>query len=110
MKQEGVALVQRPEIAGLLGGVITFTMVALASVRQHLQQAATDHGEDLAPNIVLTLKELNGPASSRLGHALRLPASSFNFISEEMQEEGCITVVAKYSKLNEMLNRAYPHV
>ena len=77
VKQEDTALVQIQEITGLLGGSITSTLVALASVRQQLQWAATEL-EDLTTDIVLTFKELYGPASTQLGHALRLVASSFN--------------------------------
>ena len=44
VKQEDTPLVQIQEIAGLLGGAITSIIVALALVRQHLQQAATELG------------------------------------------------------------------
>ena len=54
-KQEDAALVQIQEIAGLLGGAITSPMEALTLVRQHLQQTATELGEDLANEIVLAL-------------------------------------------------------
>ena len=67
--------------------MITSTIVALASVRQHLQPAATELGEDLTVDIVLALKELDGPASTRLGCALRLPASPFNSLSEKCRKE-----------------------
>ena len=45
-KQEDISLVQIQEIAGLLGGAIISTMVALALMQQRLQQAATELGED----------------------------------------------------------------
>ena len=90
-KQEESALVQIQEIAGLLGGMITLTMVALVSVRQWLQQAAMELGEDLAADTVLAL-ELDGSASTRLGHVLRLAANSFNSLLEK-HRKGCIKVV-----------------
>ena len=62
-------------------------MVALVLVRQCLQQAATELGEDLTTDIVLTLKELDGPASTRLGHALRSAASLFNSLSDKCMKE-----------------------
>ena len=73
-KHEDAALVQIQEITGLPGGVITSTMVALMLVRQYLQQPATELGEDLTADIVFTLKELDGPASTRIGHASKLAA------------------------------------
>ena len=65
LKQEDTALVQIQEIAQLLGAAIIFTMVALVSVRQWLQQVAMELGEDLTTDIMFTLEELNGPASTR---------------------------------------------
>ena len=58
-------------------------MVALAFLRQHLQQTTIELGEELAIDIVLTLKELDGPASTQLGHALRLAASFLNSLLEK---------------------------
>ena len=52
-------------------------MVALVSIGQLLQQAAMELGEDFAADIIPAPEELDGPASTRLGHALRLAASSF---------------------------------
>ena len=106
-KQEDAALVQIQEIAGLLGGAITCTMVALVSVRQHPQWAATELGEDLTTDIVLNFKELDSSASTRLGHALR--ASSFNSLSEKCRKEAVLKSWGNKSELVEMLNREYPH-
>ena len=53
-------------------------IVALALVRQRLQHATTYLGTELASEEVLTIKELDGMTSTRLGHALGLAASSFN--------------------------------
>ena len=58
-------------------------MVTFTSDRQWLQQAALEPGEDLAADIILALEELDDPASTKLSHALRLAASSFNFLSEK---------------------------
>ena len=82
-------------------------MVALISVRQHLQHTATELGEDLATGIVLGLKELDGPASTRMGHALRLEASSFNSLSEKCRKEAVSKSWGNKSKLVEMLNNEY---
>ena len=78
MKQDDTALVQIHGIAGLLGAVMISTKVALALVRQCLEQTATKVAGDLATDIVLTLKALNGTASTRLVHALRLATSSLD--------------------------------
>ena len=94
-KQNDAALVYIQEIAGPLGGTIILTMVALASVRQHPQQAATELGEDLTTDNVLDLEELDGPVPTRLGHALRLAASSFKPPIGETQKRGCIKVMGK---------------
>ena len=77
VKQEDVALVQIQEILGLMGGNHPYNggSMALASLRQRLQQAATELGEDLVSDIVLTLRELDVPASTHFGHALGLMSS-----------------------------------
>ena len=46
-KQKDAALVKIQESASPLGGAITSMMLALALVRQRLQQAVTELGEDL---------------------------------------------------------------
>ena len=83
-------------------------MGVLASVGQWLQQAATELGEDLATDIILNLEELDGPASSRLDYTLRLPASSFNSLSEKQRQEAVSKSWGNKSKLVEMLNKEYP--
>ena len=65
-------------------------------------------GEDLAADIVLALEELDGPASTRLGHALRPAASSFNSLSEKQRKEAVSKSWGNKSELMEMLNREYP--
>ena len=80
VKQEDTVLVQIQGIVGLLRIVITSTILALALVGQQLQQAATELREELAADIILTLKELDGPASTQFGHVLGLAPSSFNFL------------------------------
>ena len=87
VKQEDAILFQIQEIVGLLRGEMFSTMMALALVRQQLQQAATELGEDLATDIVLALKELHGPTSTRLGQSLRLTGSSFNYLLEKHRKE-----------------------
>ena len=42
VKQEDILFMQIQEIAGSLGDVITSTVVAVASVQQKMQQAATE--------------------------------------------------------------------
>ena len=86
-KMEDVPLVKTQEITWLLGGAITSMMVALATVRQWLQQAATELGEDLTMDIVLPLEDLDGPASTCLMHELTLMDSSFNSLSEKGRKE-----------------------
>ena len=88
-KQEDSPLVQIQHIVGLLGGAITSIMVALASVWQRLQQAATQLGEDLTTHSPC-------PASPCLGHALKFMASSFNSLSEKRKKEVSIKVMGKY--------------
>ena len=107
-KQEDAALVQIQERAGLLRIAITSTMVALTSAKWHLQQAAMELGDDLTTDIILTLKELDGPASTRLGHALRLAASSFNSLLKKYRKEAVSKSRGIKSELVEMLNREYP--
>ena len=89
-KQEEAALVQLQEIIWLLGVTITSTMVALISVRQCLQQAAIELGEDFATYIVLVLT-----------------ASSFNSLSEKCRKEAVLKLWSNKSELVEMLNREY---
>ena len=48
----------------------------------------------LATDLVLALGELDGPASTCLGHSLRLMVSSFNSLSEE-EKRGSIKVMEK---------------
>ena len=62
-------------------------MVVLTTVRMRLQQAATEMREDHSTDIVLALEELDGPASTCLGYALRLMASSFNSLLEKRRKE-----------------------
>ena len=91
-KQKNVFLVQIQKIAGLLEGAITSMMVALASVRQWLQQVATELGKDLPMDIFLAGEELDGPASMGLGHALRLLPSALNSFKrrgEKRQHQSC---------------------
>ena len=83
-------------------------MVALVLVRQHLHQAATELGENLATDNVIALKELDGPASTRLGHALRLAASSFNSLLEKCRKEAVSKSWGNKSEFVEMFNREYP--
>ena len=61
----------------------TLLMVALASVRQKLQHAATELEEDLVDDTVLATEELDIPASMQLGHALSLVASSYSMVSQK---------------------------
>ena len=68
VKQDDTQLVQIQEVAGLLG-------VALALVRQRLQQAATDLDPKLASEVVLVTKKLVSMVSARLDYALHLVAS-----------------------------------
>ena len=83
-------------------------MVALALVRQWLQQAATELGEDLTADTVLTLEEEDGPASTQMGHALRLTASTFNSLSEKQRKEAVSMLWGNKATLVEKLNREYP--
>ena len=46
---------QIQEISGLLGGVITLTMIAIASARQRLQQAAMHLGPEMASEVILAI-------------------------------------------------------
>ena len=84
MRQQEAQFVHIQEVAGLLGGTIASMMVTLASVRQRLQETATDPGPELASEmvfaseVVLAIKELDCMISTRLGYALHLIASSFN--------------------------------
>ena len=106
-KEDDVPLVQIEEIEGLLGGIVTSIMVALASVWQRLLQAGTEAGEDVTTDIVLALEELDSPASTHLGHALRLTASSFNSLSEKRRKEAVSKSWENKSELVDMLNREY---
>ena len=72
---------------GLLGGAVIAMIITLASVQRRLQQAATELGENLTMNRVLTLEELDGPASTLLDHAIRLAASSFNSLFEQRRKK-----------------------
>ena len=108
MKYEDIPLVQIQDIAGLLGGAITSSMVALTLVRQRLQQAATELGKDLTMDIILALEELDSPASTHLGHALRLVASSFNSLSEKRRMRQYEKLWGNKTELVHMLNRDYP--
>ena len=87
---------------------MTSTIVALASVRQQLQQAVTDLGEDLTTDIILTLEELDSPALTCLDDALILAASSFNSLSEEHRKEAVLKSWGNKHELEEMLTREYP--
>ena len=80
-------------------------MVALTSVRLCLQQAATELGEDLTADIILTLKELDRPVSTRLDHAFRSGASSFNSLSEKCRKEAVSKSWGNKIELMEMSNR-----
>ena len=80
-------------------------MVAHASVGQCLQQAATELGKDLTTDIILVIKELDGPVTTRLGHALRLAASSFNSLPKKCRKEAVLKLWDNKSELVEMLNR-----
>ena len=60
VKKENVPLVHIQEIPCLLAGAITSTMVALAMVRQTLQQASTEFGEDLTTDISLPWRDWTG--------------------------------------------------
>ena len=75
-------------------------MIALVSVRQHLQQAATDLGEDLIADIVLTLWKMDGPASTRLHHALRV-AAAHSTPYQRNAERGHIKVLGNKGELTE---------
>ena len=61
--------------------------VVLASLWQELQHANMELGEYLAVNVMLSLKELDGPTSTSVGHVLRLVASFLNSLSERRRKE-----------------------
>ena len=82
-------------------------MLALASVQQRLQQAATEQGDNHATDIVLALEELDGPASTCLGHALRLVVSSPNSLLEKRRKEAVSKSWCNKSELVDMSNRDY---
>ena len=83
-------------------------MVALALVRQRLQQVATGLGPKLASEVVLVIRELDAMASTRLGHALRLATRSFNSLSEKCRKEAVSKSWGNMTELIEMLNIKYP--
>ena len=66
-------------------------MEALTSVLQKLQQTSMELGEELTADIVLTLKEFDGPSLTHPGHALRLAA----LIIKEEEKGGSIEVIRK---------------
>ena len=69
-------------------------MVALASVTQKLQQAATELGKDIITDIVLALEEFDGPASTHLSYALRL-CYFFQLLIREEKKGDNIKVMRK---------------
>ena len=72
VKQEDTQLMQLQEGSRFLGCAFMSTMVALVSVWQRLQQAAMDLGPEMSSEMILVIKELDGVASTKLGHALYL--------------------------------------
>ena len=73
------------DITRLLGDVITSTMLALALVRQRLQQTTVDLGPEMVSEVILAIKELDGMSSTREDYALCLMANSFNSLSEKRE-------------------------
>ena len=61
----------------------------------NMADCQTELGEDLTMDIVLGLEELNGLASTHLGHALRLMAISFNSFVREEEEKSSIEIIGK---------------
>ena len=82
-------------------------MVALPFARQRLQQAATNLASDFTSEIVLAIEDLDGMASTRLGHALHLAASSFNSLSEKRRKRVVNTSWGFTEELVCMLNKVY---
>ena len=103
-----VSLVQIKEIAGLLEGAITSTMVTLASVRQQLGKAATELGEDFAMDIGLAVEELDNPVSTYLGHVLRLKTNYCNSLLEKRRKKELSKLRGNKTKPVDTLNREYP--
>ena len=108
IKHEDAQLVQIQEEAGILGGKIISTMVAYVSVFQKLQQAVTDLGQDLAIDVIPAIKELDGVASTCLGHILHLAASSFKSLSVKRRKEKVNKSWGSINGLMGMLKKNYP--
>ena len=106
IKKEDAQLVQTEEVAGLLWAAIISMMVALAFVRQRLQHAGTNLGQNLASKVILGMEELDVAASTNLGHALCLAVSSFNILSEV--KGGSKQIMGFMNELVGMLNKDYP--
>ena len=66
--------------------MITSPMIDLTSVRKRVQQVSMDLGPEMASEMILAIKELDGVASSRLGHTFHLVASSFHHLSEKRRK------------------------
>ena len=108
IKQEDAQLVQIQEAAGLHGGAITSTMMALTSAWQTIQQTAIYHIQELATETVVTIEELKGPALTQLGHVLGPAACSFNNLSDK-RWKGAFNKFWHYTnELVGMLNKDYP--
>ena len=54
---------------------------------QKLQWVRSELGRDLEAGTVLAIEELDDPASTLLGHTLRLVISSYNMLSKKRRKE-----------------------
>ena len=78
-------------------------MVALASITQ----IATALGPGLASEMILKLEGVDGAASTQVGHALCLAASSFNGLSDKRRKEAVYRSWSSTYELVGMLNKDY---
>ena len=76
-------------------------------VQHKLQQATTKLGEELVADVVWVIKELGGPALTRLGYMPRLVASCYNCLGQEEGKMWCTNHGAK-NELMDMFNRENP--
>ena len=98
---------QIKEVAGLLDGTITSKIIALASVKQRLQQAATDLRQEMATEVVLAIEELDGAASTCFEHALHLAATLSNSVSKKRRKDAVKKAWDSTSELVGMLNEDF---
>ena len=107
IKQYDPQLVQIQEIAGLLTDAIAFMMVVLTPVRQRLQHTATNLGQELALELIMDIEDLDGAASTQLGHALCHEVSFFNS-PKKRRKEAINRSGDATNELVGMLSKGYP--